>query len=299
MTEHGAAPPTEAGVLLPSELSEPDGFPHDNASNVRLAAPPWWRRNKDVAWEGFDPVRYWDHNYSSLRDDDRLILSTVGRHFGKQLGARPAEDRVGIDVGSGSNLYPAFAMLPWSRKVVLTDHSPTNVAWLRHTAAALPGTWEPFWQELVESAGYGPRDFSEMRRLLGERAEVRQRDVFDFSDHAKYDLGTMFFVAESLTNYPTEFEDATANFLAALKPHAPFAAAFMDSSDGYLVGDQSFPAVKSVTVDRVDAVLKENRADAQVTKIDVLAEDPLRDGYDGMIVAVGTVDGSTGTGFVS
>ena len=253
---------------------------------------PWWRHNRDVAWGGFDPVAYWDHNYRSLRDDDRVILRIVGQFFQERFGACSPVRRVGLDVGSGANLYPALTMLPWCDMVVLTDHSPANVAWLEVATADLSMTWKPFWQELVNSAEYTPGDFSLVCERFGERTEVRRRSVFELSGDQRYDLGTMFFVAESLTNYPQEFEDATAGFLAALAPNAPFAAGFMDGSEGYSVNEQSFPAVRSVNVDRVTAVLEQLGADARVRKIDVPADDPLRDGYEGMIVAVGTVPGA-------
>lgn len=279
MTERGTA----SIYTSPDSGSAPDAF-------------TLLRHNRDVAWDSFDPIAYWQHNYQSFRRDDRSILRLVGKHFQGHFGNRPPAGRTGLDVGSGANLYPALAMLPWCEKIVLTDHSAANVAWLRQAIAQLPPSWEPFWSELVGTARYRPADFAAARQLLAARGEVRRRSVFASDDGIRYDLGTMFFVAESMTNYPEEFEEATTRFLAALRPAAPFAAAFMDSSEGYLVADRSFPAVKSVTVDRVRAVLTGLGADATVTKIHVLAEDPLREGYDGMIVAVGTVAGATGDG---
>ena len=51
----------------------------------------------------------------------------------------------------------------------------------------------------------------------------------------------MFFVAESITEDPAEFHAALARFVGALKPGAPFAAAFMAGSDGYPVAGTRFP----------------------------------------------------------
>jgi hypothetical protein len=208
----------------------------------------WWRHNGDVVWDGFDPEAYWEHNYRSLRDDDRDILHAVGQFFADWFRRNDVRGGTGIDVGSGSNLYPALTMLPWCSKVLLTDHSGANVAWLGGEAGDARDTWEPFWRELVDEAGYEPVAFAEARRLLQGRTVVEQRSVFEMSQVGAFDVGTMFFVAESLTNYPDEFLKATSTFLSLLKPGAPFAAAFMDSSLGYFVGEESFPATEMTVV---------------------------------------------------
>lgn len=299
MTDPGAASMTDIQSPHPQGVAETTSVTAGEVSGRSGAAQPWWRHNSEVAWDRFNPEAYWNHNYRSFRDDDREILRTVGRHFRDCFDAQPdkgcgqpGKGRRGLDVGSGANLYPALAMLPWCDEIVLADHSASNVDWLQTAVGDLPGEWEPFWKELVDSASYTPGDFTAAQALLRKRTEVWQRSVFDLGDDAAYDAGTMFFVAESLTNYPEEFEDATTHFLRALKSGAPFAAAFMDSSEGYLVGEDLYPAVKSVTVGRVEAVLRDLRATSSVQKIAVLTADPLRDGYDGMIVAVGWVAGS-------
>jgi hypothetical protein len=255
----------------------------------------WLRHNGDVAWEEFAPDAYWQHNYSSLREDDRAILLRVGAFLSHHYRTHPHRPgAVGLDVGSGANLYPALCMLPWVDGIVLTDHSPSNVEWLSNSLQeATPDqhpddtwAWQPFWQTLSAFPGYD-RD-QDTRALLTQRCKVEQRDVFHLGENSRYDIGTMFFVAESLTSFETEFEEATQHFLQALKPGAPFAAAFMDKSLGYVVGEKSYPAVREVDSERVSVTLEQAGARAEVTKIPVPGNDPLRDGYDGMIVAVGT-----------
>jgi hypothetical protein len=98
----------------------------------------------------------------------------------------------------------------------------------------------------------------------------------------------MFFVAESMTSFQDEFTQATSCFLSCLRPGAPFAAAFMDSSQGYAVSTERYPAVRAVTAGTVNATLAELGARAEVDKVPVPAGDPLREGYEGMIIAVGT-----------
>lgn len=280
----------------------PDAPPRSNTSRVNP------RHNADVAWDTFAPQAYWEHNYQKLRKDDHAIIERVGAFFMRHFGSAQHLGLKGLDVGSGSNLYPAMGMLPWCATVTLTDHSQANVRWLKGNVGArrsvlgdglrwrfkrrrrapepeTPWPWQQFWNAYVDQGGY-PTDL-DARRLLAERAIVKQCSVFDLKPNT-YDIGTMFFVAESMTSYQEEFEDATKSFLNALRPGSPFAAAFMDSSEGYTVAGQSFPAVREVTFDRVQNVLDELKTDVTVDKIGNDVDKPLRKGYDGMIIAVGT-----------
>jgi len=263
------------------------------------------RHNKDVAWDEFAPEAYWKHNYRYLRADDTEIIHAVGEFFASHFQTHPWPVGRGIDVGSGSNLYPALAMLPWCREIHLTDHSPSNVAWLRKHAADVadpsavgrpqqPWVWQPFWNEFRDRFKGYPT-IADPRTALDQatRGHVHERSVFTLRPEDQFDVGTMFFVAESMTSFENEFDVATERFLRCLRPGSPFAAAFMDSSVGYVVADKSFPAVQEVTVDVVkDVLIKKLGADALVTKVQVPASDPLRDGYKGMIIAVGTTAGT-------
>jgi hypothetical protein len=249
-------------------------------------------RNRDVDWDSFDPVEYWENNYRTLRNDDQSIIEMVGEFFFRHFQKNPqTHSGRALDIGSGGNLYPALALLPWSATITLTDVSAPSLAWLA-AAAAGDGTdargrwvWQPFWAEYARYAGY--QQLPDPRGQLAARHEVRQQDVLSL-EPARWDLGTMFFVAESITSDQDEFSAAVAAFLGALVPGAPFAAALMDSSVGYRVGERSFPAVRSVDVPLVRRVLSPFSGDLTVTRVDVPAHDPAQDGYEGMIVATGT-----------
>jgi hypothetical protein len=104
---------------------------------------------------------------------------------------------------------------------------------------------------------------------------------------ARWDLGTMFFVAESITEDRGEFHAALARFVGALKPGAPFATAFMAGSHGYLVADTKFPALP-ITPDDVRRDFTELGV-GELSVEHLLTEHRVRDGYEEMIVATGVV----------
>jgi hypothetical protein len=255
-------------------------------------------KNAQVLWNTFSSDDYWRHNYHQLQPEDQEILRRASKIFIRAFANAPLAEpavRRGIDVGSGTNLYPALLMLPWAERILLTDFSARNVDWLRHHVADDSGawTWRPFWHELQEAEGYN--QIGEPRKLLREAciaepgyAGIEQRNVFELPA-AQWDLGTMFFVAESITEDPREFRAAIDRFLGALKPGAPFAAAFMAGSDGYRVAGTRFPAL-SITPDDVMRHLTRLGAYELTVELPETSH-RVREGYEGMIVATGFVGG--------
>ncbi len=235
-------------------------------------------RNSDFAWDSFDSCSYLTHNYGTLRDDDRQIVEGV-RDFFAPLD--PAMVRQGLDVGSGTNLYPALTMLPLCDKITLWEYASSNVRWLRREVRRYSQSWDGFWDLLSQDPLY--KSVEDPRAALVRKALVRKGSIFDLPV-SRWDVGTMFFVAESISADVREFQAATQRFVRSLKPGAPFAAAFMKNSTGYDVGDRRFPAV-AVDVDDVHDCLAGSAEDVKIERIS--AANPLRTGYDGMILALG------------
>src|SRR5690242_11120132 len=75
-------------------------------------------RNAEAPWDEFSSDAYWLHNYAQLQPVDQEIIRRVSSFFLETVGARPPGQRRverAIDVGSGTNLYPALLMLPWTK----------------------------------------------------------------------------------------------------------------------------------------------------------------------------------------
>ncbi len=251
-------------------------------------------RNAQAPWADFSSEKYYDHNYKIMLAEDQEIMQRVSLFFAKAFANRDRAE-CAIDVGSGANLYPALLMLPWTRNILLTDYSPPNVDWLDREVReeSTPWPWESFWLELKAAKGY--EDVEDPRRQLKKaclgdphRAGIKRESVFTLPED-QWQLGTMFFVAESITEDLAEFRAAVGKFVSALQKDAPFAATFMAESDGYRVGTTWFPA-RSVTSEQV----RECFEDLGVNKLTVaMTEKPakVRDGYKGMIIATGIAGG--------
>ena len=234
--------------------------------------------NENYEWDRFNSQSYQAHNYADLRPDDREILGLIRDHFVANAPAVPVR---GIDVGAGPNLYPTLSMLPFCDGVDLFEYSASNVAWLRGQLPGYDHSWDKFWGVLEQSAAYST--VADPRRRLAEIGDVVQGSIFDLPER-RWGIGTMFFVAESLTSDMVEFRQAVSKFARALTDGAPFAAAFMKDSQGYDVDGTWFPAV---AIDGSDVAQCFQGIAENVYAHEVTFETPLREGYGGMIVATG------------
>ncbi|WP_329572422.1 SCO2525 family SAM-dependent methyltransferase [Kitasatospora sp. NBC_01266] len=244
-------------------------------------------RNSEAPWDSFNALEYLNENYLRLQQEDRLILTAVRDHFGAHFQRHGGGGLRGLDVGAGTNLYPSLAMLPWCSRITLFERAPGNVAWLRGEVAGYGRNWDAFWRLLAEHPAY--QGIDDPRALLSGAAEVVQGDLFAQLPERGADVGTMFFVAESLSTEREEFVKAVNVFVRALRPGAPFAVAFMENSDGSDVGELHFPACRIVTNDVVDC-LRGHAADGlQVNRIEIPGELKLRDGPTCMLLALGQI----------
>lgn len=268
----------------PAPFSET--VPYRSMVDTAVPAPTL---NAKAPWAAFSSHDYWSHNYEKVLPEDQEIIGRISSFFIKTFRSRSPVRRA-IDVGSGTNLYPALLMLPWAKQILLSDYSESNVDWLRgQVAGEGPWTWQPFWGELYTLEGYDQvsEPHRHLREACGGRQQhsgIEQLSVFDLPP-AQWQLGTMFFVAESITADRAEFAEAVGRFVGALEPHSPFAAAFMSGSKGYTVKDTRFPAV---SVRKHDITKNFTRLNVSDLNVDLLKTSPtVRDGYEGMIVATG------------
>jgi hypothetical protein len=260
----------------------------DGGLAAGLVAPAPGVANDDAPWDRFDSDEYFWHNYGHLRHDDGEIIKIVADFFvhcfdrGQPGKSQPRKLANAIDVVSGTNLYPALTMLPFASKLTLFERSHSNRQWLIDALVKPQSSWrDEFWDAIAtDRPTY--QTIKDPLDVLAGRAWVTKGNVFALGPD-RYDLGTMFFVAESITTRYDEFCRATEHFVDSLVPGAPFAAAFMCRSKGYFVGTTFFPACSIDDAD-VERCLAPVARMSQIKRID---SDDLRDGYSGMIVATG------------
>ncbi|GAA2725959.1 SCO2525 family SAM-dependent methyltransferase [Actinocorallia aurantiaca] len=253
--------------------------------------PPGPGRNSNFDWNEFNPESYLEHNYAEARKDDIRFVSTIGDFFLGRLGGSDALR--GVDVGTGTNLYPALAMLPFCRDITLIERSEANLKWLEREVLDYSRVWDPFWRELAAKERYP--EVADPAGALRTKAVVESGSIFTLPRN-KWEIGTMFFVAESISADVEEFREGLRCFIGSLVPGAPFAAGFMEQSQGYKVDGRLFPAV-SITDEDIRKCLKGLVEDDLQFTFESVGDHPLRHGYTGMILACGRKRrAETGTG---
>ncbi|GAA3772637.1 SCO2525 family SAM-dependent methyltransferase [Streptomyces chiangmaiensis] len=244
-----------------------------------------------MSWAAFDPIAYIDHNYRDLQAEDAEILHLVRDHFGDHFRGRTAGPVSGIDVGAGANLYPALAMLPWCDEITLFERSAANVRYLESQVESYDENWDQFWRVLCKNEAYGALDM-DPRAKFRDVVRVQSGNLFDLVRYeGQWSMGTMFFVAESMTTSHEEFARGVECFLRALAPGAPFAAAFMEHSMGYHTGEHFFPACD---VGELEVYESLEPFAGEFKTMRLTASAAVREGYSGMIIAYGRRNSDSG-----
>jgi len=236
--------------------------------------------NDDFYWNALDSGAYWKRNYATPHEIDCQFVAKVRDFFSGQLGGRSGLS--GVDVGTGPNLYPPLAMLPFCDEVTLIDRSESNIKWLDGQLGGYSEAWDPFWKILAEKPAYAR--IKAPREAMSRRAKTMMGSIFDLPT-SRWDVGTMFFVAESISREKEEFRAAVIRFVEALRPDSPYAIAFMENSEGWEVGEEMFPAVP-IGVTDVRECLDGRTTIHEIHRIDA-GENRFREGYTGMILACG------------
>lgn len=244
---------------------------------TRGAAQRW--RNADLDWDRWPVPTYLAENYLDLHESDDAVIvhhSAVYRAL-----ARGSIDRA-VELGTGPNLYPLLLASGAARHIDAVDRSVAGLGYLRRQLARAPDPiWETFWRRC---RALNPGLPATMTEALA-RVHVRQGDAFALAG-ADYDLASMHFVAESVTEDPDEFDRFCAAFVATVRPGGHVVAGFMENMGRYELGDGSrWPGVP-VDVAAVERVFGPLTDDLQVSRID--ADPGLPEyGYTGMVLLRG------------
>ena len=209
--------------------------------------------NAEAPWDAFDPRAYFDHNYRDVLAADAEIVQLVGRHFSDHFRGNFDRPVLGIDVGAGANLYPALSMLPWCHEITLLERSPKNVDYLKRQKRHCDLDWDRFWKLLCDEDEAYARIDGDRRERFRKAVRVREADLFGLESESLLDLrpsqgrwqiGTMFFVAESMSTSHEEFETRGRVLHARPRAGGSFRRRLHGGVEGVHVGEPFLPGVR-------------------------------------------------------
>jgi hypothetical protein len=241
-------------------------------------------RNRDVDWDAWPVEDYLSENYREIHPSDLAVIdhhSRFYREFAAEGFARS------LEFGAGPNLYPLMLAAAVSRHIDAVEPSAASVAYLTRQLGTGP---DPSWDGFYRECRARRPDLPTSLHLAMRRVEVKRGTAADVERDA-YDLGSMHFVAESVTEERDEFRALCARFVGSVRPGAPVVAAFMENMGRYGLGDGSRWPGYPVDMDRVADAFAGTTEDLVLSRID--ADETLPDyGYTGMVLLTGRRSGA-------
>ena len=238
------------------------------------------RANRDCNWEDFDCDAYVAKNYAKISQPDSAILEHL-----IDFHSRVPSGGSMVEIGAGPNLYPLMAGSIYRDSIHVTDVSTTNLRYLqRHMEVELlQQPWNQ-WLAILRTIDSTYERLGASLRYLRDRCTFEELSIFDLSED-RYDVSSMHFVAESITNDYQEFVAGCDKAIGCLRKGGYFAMSFMLSSQGYLTGDVEFPAV-SVDEEEICRVLAERCREVEHIVLKG-PENVVREGHTGILLAYG------------
>ncbi|MWA09557.1 class I SAM-dependent methyltransferase [Streptomyces sp. BA2] len=233
-------------------------------------------RNDDVDWDSWPVQDYLGENYRELHPSDAAVIAHHSAFYRQFVPGSAARS---LEFGAGPNLYPLMLAAAASRRIDAVEASAAGVAYLtRQLERAPDDSWLPFHALCRRLNPDLPST------LPGALAGVRvvHGDIRALPP-GTYDIASMNFVAEGVTEDFAEFTDFCHRFIRSVTPGGRLVAAFMENMPTYRIGPASrWPGcpVDPAVVTEVFAPLTESLV---VTRID--ADPTLPDyGDSGMVL---------------
>jgi hypothetical protein len=240
------------------------------------AIPSTAIRNSDVDWARWPVDDYVAENYGSLHPADAAVID---HHAACYRRLAPDSLACSLELGAGPNLYPLMLAAAASRRIEAVEPSAANVGYLRRQLSHGPDPhWQPFYARCRAGNAALPVGLHEAL----SRVRVVRGDAWTLQA-GRYQLASMNFVAESVTEDLTEFAELCQAFVRAVCPGGQLIAAFMEGMSRYAIGTRSMWPGVPVDAGIVRAVFEPCTAGLSICRID--ADPSLPDyGYTGMVL---------------
>jgi hypothetical protein len=233
-------------------------------------------RNGDVDWNDWPVDDYLDEVYRDLHPSDEAVIEHHSVFY-RTLPANSVEQSV--ELGGGPNLYPLMLAAAVSRRIEVVEPSSTSLGYLRRQLSdGADDSWAVFYRRCRELQPALPETLTQAL----SRVHPRQGVAADL-EPARYDLGSMHFVAESCTEDAVEFEAVCRSWAQSVRPGGHLVAAFMENMGRYRIGDglwwPGYPVDERIVADAFAPLV----SDIATSRVDFDETGPDY-GYTGMVL---------------
>jgi NNMT/PNMT/TEMT family len=262
------------------------GFAFKSGMHHFYPARRWCRMTHAIPEHDFstiDPDAYFAHYYEEPHPDDDVALRLACAAIRESEPPGPLSC---IDVGTGANLYPLFAALPRAASLTAWEYAKPNVDWLKNELASseMRPQWQHFLQVVNDSYPADMRLSADAFTALRTKTTVHQGSIFDLPERA-WDVATMFFCAEAVTDKQAEFDRACGCFARCVRVGGALVAAFLLNSKSYVLDGRRY-SVMTLTEESLMRTFAGLTTELKLQKIGVV-EKEVRSGYTGMALLTG------------
>ncbi|MEZ0096119.1 class I SAM-dependent methyltransferase [Streptacidiphilus sp. EB129] len=218
-------------------------------------------RNDDVDWDLWPVQDYLAENYRELHTCDAQVIR---HHAALYRRLPPGSVTRSLEFGAGPNLYPLMLAAAVSCRIHAVESSAASVDYLiRQLTDGPDKSWQTFYTLCRDLQPALPTTLSEAL----SHVQSLHGDVRDVPE-GTYDLASMNFVAESITEDIEEFTTLCHTFIRSVRPGGLLVAAFMENMPRYRVG--SGPVWPGCPIDAhaVRIVFQPHTDHLAVTRID-------------------------------
>ena len=230
-----------------------------------------------------DPDTYFAHYYEEPHPDDDVVLRLACAAI---KDSQPAGLLSCIDVGTGANLYPLFAALPRAASLTAWEYAKPNVDWLKKELAesGKRPQWQHFWQVVNDSYPANAELSADPIAALRTKTTIHQGSIYDLPERA-WDVATMFFCAEAVSDKREEFDRACSCFARCVRVGGTLVAAFLLNSKSYVLDGRRY-SVMTLTEGSLMRTFAGLATELKLRKIGIV-EKEVRSGYTGMALLTG------------
>jgi hypothetical protein len=194
---------------------------------------------------------YWPESPQSEAGwKDNIVLMKAYQEIGNTVLSHFRHLVKCLDVSTGSALGPLLGMLPAIKEVQLSDYQKENREWIKNAPVKYWRNYVPMLTDVfTDPNGRSAEILSRLDQLRSVHEPVHV-DLFKtppFSDPLpfdQYELFTMNFVADSITERPEDYFQCLKRVLDLIKPKAALGMSAIVDSTYWMIGETRYPSPK-------------------------------------------------------
>lgn len=207
------------------------------------------RQPIEASFSTFSPREYLREYYSRIGPENLALLNFFARAY-----RDVPQDAVMLEFGGGPTIYSLITAAGRVREIHFSDYLDPNLrevqSWREKSRGAF--NWGPYFHEALRLENEGDvssHDAQVRKEVLRQKltkflhCDAFQEDPLGDDYREAYDVVSVNFVPESITDSKETWEQLMANIGSVLKKNGTLIMSALRNASYYVIGNRAFPAV--------------------------------------------------------